>query len=37
MFIDTINQVDASTDASQTKQLSGAFDMLIICLVPEGM
>lgn len=37
MFIDTINQADANTDAIQTRQLSGAFDMLIICLVPEGM
>lgn len=37
MFIDTINQADANTDAFQTRQLSGAFDMLIICLVPEGM
>lgn len=32
-----INQADADTDASQTRQLSSAFDMLIICLVPEGM
>lgn len=37
MFIDTINQADANTDASQTRQLSGASDMLMICLVPEGM
>lgn len=35
----TINQVDLNTDASQTRQkkLSSASDMLITCLVPEGM